>query len=55
MYKTDCISYDKDNVRYVDYSGKALAVYNIKNNNAEFFQKMQICYMKLFICLYIQE
>lgn len=37
MYKTDCISYDKDNIRYVDYSGKALAIYNIKTNNAEFF------------------
>jgi hypothetical protein len=37
MYKTDCISYDKDNIRYVDYSGKALAIYNIKTNHAEFF------------------
>ncbi|MFA7074686.1 MAG: hypothetical protein WC234_05825 [Endomicrobiaceae bacterium] len=37
MYKTDSISYDKDGIRYIDYSGKALSIYDIKNNKAEIF------------------
>lgn len=37
MYKTDSISYDKDGIRYVDYLGKALALYDIKDNKAEIF------------------
>lgn len=37
MYKPDCICYDKDDFRYVDYFGKALTVYDIKKNKAEIF------------------
>ncbi len=37
MYKNDCISYDSGFIRYVDYSGKALAIYDTKTNSADFF------------------
>ncbi|MFA7674495.1 MAG: hypothetical protein WCY38_00330 [Endomicrobiia bacterium] len=37
MYKTDCISYDKNGIRYVDYLGKALVIYNINENQADIF------------------
>jgi len=37
MYKSDCIIYDKDDLRYADYSGKALVIFDKKKNSAEFF------------------
>ncbi len=37
MYKTDCICYDDKNLRYADYNGKCLTIFDKKNKTAEIF------------------
>ena len=35
MYKTDCLCYDYNNLRYVDYNGKGLVIFNKEKKIAE--------------------
>jgi hypothetical protein len=37
MYKTDCICYDYNNLRYTDYNGKGLVIFDKKNKSAEIY------------------
>lgn len=37
MYKTDCICYDYNNIRYADYNGKGLVIFDKKNKTAEIY------------------
>jgi len=37
MYKTDCICYDYNYLRYADYNGKGLVIFDKKNKSAEVY------------------
>lgn len=37
MYKTDCICYDYNNIRYVDYNGKCLVIFDKDKRIADIF------------------
>lgn len=37
MYKTDCICYDYDNLRYADYTGKGLVIFDKVKKSAEIY------------------
>lgn len=37
MYKADCICYDYNDLRYTDYSGNGLVIFDKKNKSAEIY------------------
>jgi len=55
MYKTDCICYDNKDIRYSDYNGKCLTVFNKKNKQAEIFSlNADILYEVSYLFLHSQ-
>lgn len=55
MYKTDCICYDNKDIRYADYNGKCLTIFNKKNKTAEIFSlNIDLLYEVSYLFLHSQ-